>query len=612
MKTTVICPLLFGLLAVNSVMRAQAPATISNGSMTSGTQQVEGWSEAKAEQGTARAVRDTGDFAKGPASLRLEAIDGAVRGAGVTQTIQHAAPGQTLKIAGQVKATGQVEFAAVAVITPGAATSWHQLTSFAQSSNWTPFDSEVTIPEGSQLALIMLFMHGNGSVWLDELTIGSPSAPSASLLVTDFDQPFSFSYLAFEKTVTVQQGVAHLTGATGQGGAGIVTSLDLSRLSDHSPALWVKVGPDNRTKQIKMFFAGENESKRMFSYSLDGVGAKEFVRLLPLDGLAISPALTNEEAAGFDPAKISAVQVQGDWTSQPVDVWLDKIELVPPTPELMAMRSATGQKMQQQAEQERQQEAQQREELARMLAGAPHPADGPDVIHVCAVAPNILAMTIEDGTILPRPQVPYAPQPGDKISTGKGGADEQVLQWSRGQIVDAPLEKSVARQATDNNNLVTLGSLIKDDTIVAPGPTYQGLPLTLLTIQEPQAYHITSSEDPAFARPSLPAKVFCKCKPTGQADNQIPVRCTVYLQLASTLQLGATYTIELRGINTRQDRIAYKHDPRTSRSEAIHVTQLGYKPADPWKRAYLSTWLGTGGSTAYDARDVRADRSGDR
>ena len=39
---------------------------------------------------------------------------------------------------------------------------------------------------------------------------------------------------------------------------------------------------------------------------------------------------------------------------------------------------------------------------------------------------------------------------------------------------------------------------------------------------------------------------------------------------------------------------------RMVRSEAVQVNQLGYRPDDPSKKAYLSQWMGLGGGIAYD------------
>ena len=301
------------------------------------------------------------------------------------------------------------------------------------------------------------------------IVVAAPATAQTSRLITDFDEPFGFSYLAFEKTTSVQDGAAHVSGRTSQGGAGVLKSLDLSALADHSPAMWIKTGPSNQAREFKMFFAS-GDAKRMFSYSLEGIGANAFARVLPQDGLAISPALTNEIDNPFDPAKITALQVQGDWSQQSVDVFIDKIELVPPNAEIMVQRTAYAKKMVQQAERRRREEEQRRQEIERLLANAPHPSDGPRVVHVGPVAANILAVTIEDGTIVPRKQYPYRQQDGDEISSGRADAENMALQWDRGRIVDAPKDRVALRPQNEQGRPQPLGALIADDTIIAPAP----------------------------------------------------------------------------------------------------------------------------------------------
>ena len=55
---------------------------------------------------------------------------------------------------------------------------------------------------------------------------------------------------------------------------------------------------------------------------------------------------------------------------------------------------------------------------------------------------------------------------------------------------------------------------------------------------------------------------------------------------------GATYTIRFDGVNTSKESVTYTHNPRLVRSDAVHAIQTGYRPDDPYKRAYLSVWLG--------------------
>jgi endoglucanase len=80
-------------------------------------------------------------------------------------------------------------------------------------------------------------------------------------------------------------------------------------------------------------------------------------------------------------------------------------------------------------------------------------------------------------------------------------------------------------------------------------------------------------------------------KPNGPS-RPLPFLYTISLKLPSPLKEGATYTIHLRGVNTSQENVSYVHQPRATRSLAVHAIQTGYRPDDPCKRAYLSFWMG--------------------
>jgi endoglucanase len=147
-----------------------------------------------------------------------------------------------------------------------------------------------------------------------------------------------------------------------------------------------------------------------------------------------------------------------------------------------------------------------------------------------------------------------------------------------------------------------LGKLVVNRDLISPGPIRQGTPLTAVSVQAPQAYRVVSPDDVAYRQATQPVSVHVKSKPTGQANGQMSIRYHVYLTLPSPLRESATYTIQLVGINTRQSRVDYTHDSSRVRSEAIHVTQIGYRPDDSFKRAYLSLWMGTGGAVKYDTK----------
>ncbi len=425
--------------------------------------------------------------------------------------------------------------------------------------------------------------------------VGDESAAD-SRIVVEFDRPFQFAYLAFENAIEIKDGIAHVVAKNGQGGAGVHRKFNLSRFAADSPAMWAKVGPGNQAKSIKMFFMA-GETKRVFSYSLENVGQDTFVRILPDDAFALSPA-AEEPDPSFSPAEISMLQIQGDWTGSPIDVLLDKIELVAPTPEMLDQRAAYAQRLQQEAERQRRQKEERKREMQELLAGAPHPEDGPSVEHVGAVSADLLAVTIHTGQIVPRPQLRYERQPGDEIIDNS--KDPRVLAWERGQIVEAPRSRSIQRQVEGKGRAQEIGSYLVNQNLLAPGPVFQGMTLSTATVDQAAAYRIVSANDPAYTDPVTPTAVYVKAKPTGTARNQISLTHQVYLRLPAALSEGTTYRIEFRGVNTRQPYVDYVHDTRHGRSEAIHVTQIGYRPDDPMKRAYLSLWMGTGSSVSYE------------
>ena len=75
------------------------------------------------------------------------------------------------------------------------------------------------------------------------------------------------------------------------------------------------------------------------------------------------------------------------------------------------------------------------------------------------------------------------------------------------------------------------------------------------------------------------------------------MRHTVYLQLPQPLQIGEIYTLSFR--DQPWESVTFTHEPRQQRSEAIHVSQVGFRPADPVKVGFLSTWMGSGEGLDY-------------
>jgi endoglucanase len=201
------------------------------------------------------------------------------------------------------------------------------------------------------------------------------------------------------------------------------------------------------------------------------------------------------------------------------------------------------------------------------------------ITQVYPVREDFLAVEISTGSIIRAQQQTYRRQLGDRIEPQTKNSD----------LVKTLTEKK--------------GSLIgKDKKILYPFDQRSGLTLETNWLSNSQTYSIQSSEDPQYKKARSPELVHHKTKPTdmGETNSDYYVwqqKHTAYLKLPAPLVPGKTYTITFQGNQLKPQ--TYIHQPTSNRSEAIHVSQLGFRPDDPSKVAFLSTWMGTGGGLSY-------------
>jgi endoglucanase len=201
-----------------------------------------------------------------------------------------------------------------------------------------------------------------------------------------------------------------------------------------------------------------------------------------------------------------------------------------------------------------------------------------------AVDPSILALQIETGQITYARQMPYQPKLGEFIS-----------------------QKNSLEEAWVKTPLSTVGVLIgKDQKQIYTFDQIQGERLDTGWANQPKSYQIQSAPgsnpDPNYVQGKTPIGVFRKSKPTDMAQTDIwkfdfPIRHTLYLKLAQPLKPGQTYDIKFPGSSIAAVKFAYK--PDRAPSEAVHVSHIGFRPDDPAKVAFLSTWMGDGGALNY-------------
>jgi endoglucanase len=390
--------------------------------------------------------------------------------------------------------------------------------------------------------------------------------------LNDFDAPFLFAYGSWDKKADVANGVARLSGFNNQGGAGNNIAFDLSGKENLSPALRVKVGPNNKAGALRVLLIDTEGKSATWTFSLKDVPFGETRLLTPFEGAPLSQPNEADKKGALNLAKIMQVQLQGDWAGgAALDVEVDAILLVQPSDAMLAQRQSAQQRLVREAEARRQERENQKN---RYKPGTPL---SPAVEHIQLVAPDVICLEVQAGRISPASLVKYAPQPGDEHVEKKN---------AQGEIEDVILKRGGKE----------IGWLI--------GPNrewlntyegYEGDPLLDFIADDAANYSVMGEDGFGTVKPTA---VFRKSKPNGWAQGPgiLTVRHFLYLKLPKSLSPGGTYVVSLGQLNTKTPIAPFSFEPAKVRSEAVKVNQIGYRPDDPVKRAFVSCWMGTGGA----------------
>jgi endoglucanase len=202
----------------------------------------------------------------------------------------------------------------------------------------------------------------------------------------------------------------------------------------------------------------------------------------------------------------------------------------------------------------------------------------PRVLHLGPVANNILGLTISAGRIEYGRQKPYEQERGDIISS-----DSDDNRW-------------ILRSGK------TIGSLVgKDASRMMTFDTLTGFEIDTTLADRPGTYRISSADDEDYRTPCLPLAVYRKTKPAdlGRAGNKLEASMEhiIYLKLPKTLKRGKHYRVDYGPLKVPDS--AFVYDPLATRSEAVHVSHIGFRPDDYPKVAFVSLWMGSGGPLAF-------------
>ena len=133
-------------------------------------------------------------------------------------------------------------------------------------------------------------------------------------------------------------------------------------------------------------------------------------------------------------------------------------------------------------------------------------------------------------------------------------------------------------------------------------------PLDVEAAQIAANYAISSPDDPNYSAGQNPiGPVGRKSKATDFGDMYKTTYYVkehwIYLELPDAMQVGKEYTVVVNNINLgNSPSFTFTFDPYQTRSNTIHVSQIGFTPIAP-KYAYLSHWMGDKGAVNLDTYD---------
>jgi endoglucanase len=420
-----------------------------------------------------------------------------------------------------------------------------------------------------------------------QTTAQAPQTTSASSgeapQITGFNGPYLFSYGSWQDKAKVQTGKLSLSGFDGKGGLGDNAEIDLSGFRNFSPVIKITIGPNNKAKNLRLSLRDDKGGASTWNFPLSNLAAGQSVIAIPENGASLAQPSSSDDKAG--PVNLKMVrqwQIQGDWGGEAVDVSLDEVNVIAPNTQIAAARTAFAKKQAEEAEKLRQQKAE-------ALKNIKHDAEQPKIERVYAAAPDIIGIRIQEGVRKQFSRVPYVEQPGDTIE--KDGA---ALVVNNGKIEEQPGSRKLKRKGKiigyvvggrDHNH--PHGKLF-----FQPAEERTGAELQKLTAEDAASYRVNGAE---------PVAVYRKSKPNDQLqpNGEQLIRHVIYLKLAKPLAENQSVNIEFPGLNVDKPSTQFVHNSQKSWSEAVHASHLGYRPDDPFKRAFLSLWLGTGGAYEY-------------
>jgi endoglucanase len=200
---------------------------------------------------------------------------------------------------------------------------------------------------------------------------------------------------------------------------------------------------------------------------------------------------------------------------------------------------------------------------------------------VYPVRSDVMAIEINSGTVIRGKQNPFNPQFGDRYAQQRPAQDDDWVKGLGG----------------------TRGALVgRDRKLIYSLDQLGGKDLRISDWRNSAKIRVRSNDDPTYRQGPPVRAIYRKMRPRDQAQIDTwkfawAKTHILYLKLPAPMRPGKTYSITSPDPNVGP--IAFTYQPDKNRSEAVQVSQLGFRPDDPTKQAFLSTWMGDGGGLTY-------------
>lgn len=420
--------------------------------------------------------------------------------------------------------------------------------------------------------------------------LGSPRATAqAAHVLNSFDEPYAYAFRDWKGKAEIASGRLLLHTLDCGGGIGVKGRCDVQAFADLTPVLRLRIGKNNTAQSMLLKLMDTQDRVAVWTFDLPDP-SDEWLDLPARGGAALTTPHEAKRVEGesLDLSDIVHYQLLGDWSKGQLDAEIDAILLAEPDQAVLAametlraQRSAAEQIAPSPIDPAERKAQQQRERLA---AYAQRTERSPRVTHVCLVGPDVLSLTIDAQQVVRSSVQRYEPQPRDRRIAEKrrDGTVRCYRLLREGQVIGRILDK-------DKQWYTTLERI-------------EGDPLLAELADNPAHYTVRSDDDSACRGGVQPTAIYRKSEPSNVALPGGPhsVRHRVYLKLPVPIREGKHYQVAIDKLNVQEGSLNFAADLRRVRSESVHVNQIGYRPDDPLKRAYLSVWLGTGGAYSFE------------